>query len=118
MCANIFDLWDQEPGEGLVRYSSAEVFDDQTGDDQRCNRVYSNVSHPTLTVHRATADAVPSAAGRRSGSRIVNALPSPGADRTRSCPPQSCTAALAVESPSPAPCPSGLVVKNGWKMWS
>ena len=53
MRSNVLDLWDQGPVEGLVQYSSAEVLNDQTGDDQRLNRVYSNVSHPTITVHKA-----------------------------------------------------------------
>jgi len=40
----------------LVQYSGPEVFADQTGDDQRLNRVYRNVSQPTLTVHRPSPE--------------------------------------------------------------
>jgi acetyl esterase/lipase len=62
MSSHILDLWDQGPVEGLVQYSSAEVLNDQTGDDQRLNRVYSNVSHPTITVHRAAKERATGAA--------------------------------------------------------
>ena len=56
MCSNVLDLWNQNPTNGSIHYSSPEIFKDDTGDDQRLNRCYSNVSHPTLTVHKATAD--------------------------------------------------------------
>ena len=62
MCAMVFDLWDQSPPDGLVQYSGAEVFADQTGDDQRLNRLYSNVSRPTLTVHKAAQERATGAA--------------------------------------------------------
>jgi len=55
MCPNVFDLWNKDPANGSVHYSCPEVFRDETGDDQRLNRGYSNVSHPTLTVHKAAA---------------------------------------------------------------
>ena len=64
MASNEFDLWDQDPGNGSIQYISVEVFADQTGDDQRRNRVYSNVSYPTITVHKA-ADA------RATGTAVV-----------------------------------------------
>lgn len=54
MSSNEFDLWDRDQSNGLVQYNSAEVFADQTGDDQRRNRVHSNVSQPTITIHRAS----------------------------------------------------------------
>ena len=53
MCSKVLDLWDCPPVNGRVQYNGAEVFKDETGDDQRLNRVYSNVSHPTMTVHQA-----------------------------------------------------------------
>ena len=54
MSSNEFNLWDQDPSNGSIQYNSAEIFADQTGDDQRRNRVHSNVSHPTMTIHKAT----------------------------------------------------------------
>jgi acetyl esterase/lipase len=47
-----------------MHYKAPEVFADQTGDDQRLNRLYSNVSRPTLTVHRP----VP---GQANGAAVV-----------------------------------------------
>jgi acetyl esterase/lipase len=68
MCAMVFDLWDQGPPDGRVHgqvdRGGAEVFADQTGGDQRLNRVYSNVSQPTLTVHKA-------AKARATGAAVV-----------------------------------------------
>jgi acetyl esterase/lipase len=49
----VLDLWEQGPPDGGLQYSAPERFADETGDDQRLNRVYSNVSQPTLTLHRA-----------------------------------------------------------------
>ena len=60
----VLNLWDQGPPDDLVQYSAPEVFADQTGDDQRLNRLYSNVSQPTLTVHRAPP-------GRANGAAVV-----------------------------------------------
>ena len=62
MCSNVLNLWDQDPVDGLIQYSSAEILDDQTGDDQRLNRVYSNVSHPMITVHKAAKERATGAA--------------------------------------------------------
>jgi acetyl esterase/lipase len=62
MSSLVFDLWDQNPPDSGVQYNSPEVFTDQTGDDQRLNRLYSNVSQPTLTVHRPSAERVNGAA--------------------------------------------------------
>ena len=58
----VFDLWDQGPPDGLVQYSDAEALADQTGDDQRLNRVYSNVSQPTITVHKTAQERATGAA--------------------------------------------------------
>ena len=48
----VLDLWQQGPPDGGLAYGDPEVFADQTGDDQRLNRLYSNVSRPALSVHR------------------------------------------------------------------
>ena len=62
MSALVLDLWDQGPLDSSVQYTDAEVLADQTGDDQRLNRVYSNVSQPTITVHRAAEERATGAA--------------------------------------------------------
>ena len=64
MSSIILDLWDQGPPDNLVQYDAPELFSDQTGDDQRLNRLYSNVSQPTLSVHRA-------AQARANGAAVV-----------------------------------------------
>src|ERR1039458_7218345 len=43
---------------------------------------------------------------------------SPGTDWTVSSPECSCTMRRAVSRPSPVPCPTPLVVKNGSKIWA
>jgi acetyl esterase/lipase len=63
MSSTVFDLWGQTP-PGKVQYRGTEVLDDQTGDDQRLNRVYSNVSFPTLTLHPAPEE-------RANGAAVV-----------------------------------------------
>ena len=50
MSSIVLDLWGQDPPDGLVQYSDAEVLTDQTGDDQRLNRIYSNVSQPNFSI--------------------------------------------------------------------
>jgi acetyl esterase/lipase len=62
MTSIVLDLWDQHPPDNLVQYSGPEIFEDQTGDNQRLNRVYSNVSQPTLTVHPAPEERATGAA--------------------------------------------------------
>ena len=62
MSSLILDLWGQNPPDGLVQYSEAEVLTDHTGDDQRLNRIYSNVSQPTITLHRAPVERATGAA--------------------------------------------------------
>jgi len=52
MSLPVLNLWDPAPPDGLVQYSAPEVLLDRTGDDQRLNRLYSNVSQPTIAVHR------------------------------------------------------------------
>ena len=64
MSSIVLDLWDQDPPDGLVEYRDVEVLTDQTGDDQKLNRIYSNVSQPTLTLHRASEE-------RSTGAAIV-----------------------------------------------
>lgn len=64
MCSNVLNLWDQNPDNGLIQYTAPEVCNDETGDDQRRNRVYANVSHPTITVHKP-------AAARATGTAVV-----------------------------------------------
>lgn len=59
----VLDLWDQD-APGSLQYTDPEVFEDQTGDDQRLNRVYSNVSQPTITLHKAPQK-------RSTGSAVV-----------------------------------------------
>ena len=53
MSSIVLDLWGQDSPESRVEYSGAEVLTDQTGDDQRLNRIFSNVSQPTITLHKA-----------------------------------------------------------------
>jgi acetyl esterase/lipase len=60
----VLDLWDQGPPLAELSYSAPEVFADHTGDDQRLNRLYSNVSQPALTLHRPPE-------GRADGAAVV-----------------------------------------------
>jgi hypothetical protein len=60
----VVELWDGGPSHGLVQYSEPERFADETGDDQRLNRVYSNVGRPTLSVHRPAPE-------RANGAAVV-----------------------------------------------
>ena len=62
MSSIVLDLWDQALLDGLVQYSGPEVLSDQTGDDQRLNRLYSNVSRPTIIVHSAAPERATGAA--------------------------------------------------------
>ena len=64
MSSRVLDLWKQGPPGGGIQYSDPEIFADQTGDDQRLNRVYSNVSQPAITVH-------PAAQERATGAAVV-----------------------------------------------
>jgi acetyl esterase/lipase len=52
---SLFDLWTDGPPDGLLQHDHPEELADQTGDDQRWNRVYSYVCKPTLTIHLAPA---------------------------------------------------------------
>jgi len=61
--ALVLDLWDQNP-PGSLQYTDPEMVADQTGDDQRLNRIYSNVSRPTITVHKAPPE-------RSTGAAVV-----------------------------------------------
>src|SRR6266545_725473 len=47
---------------------------------------------------------------------VVTGYPAPGALSTSRCPACAATASRASDRPSPVPCPSGLVVKNGSKI--
>src|SRR6185503_14015365 len=50
------------------------------------------------------------------GSRTRNVEPWPGTEATSIDPPCSRTMPATIESPSPVPSPTGLVVKNGSKI--